>query len=57
VVDEIPLTTWYRPRTGPLREDGIPEPGGELAVWCLNARGDLYVPLTAASQRRLARAA
>jgi putative long chain acyl-CoA synthase len=57
VVDEIPLTTWYRPRTGPLREEGVPEPGGELPVWCLNARGDRYVPLTAASQRRLARAA
>jgi putative long chain acyl-CoA synthase len=57
VVPEIPVTTWYRPRTGPLREAGIPEPGGELPVWCRNARGDRYVTLTAAWRRRLARAA
>ena len=30
VVDEIPVTTWYRPLTGPLREAGIP-PAGERA--------------------------
>ena len=26
VVDEIPLTTWYRPMSGPLRAEGLPEP-------------------------------
>jgi putative long chain acyl-CoA synthase len=57
LVAEIPITTWYRPLTGPLREAGIPEPAGGLPVWCLSARGDRYLRLTAASQRRLARAA
>ncbi|HEV8152251.1 MAG TPA: hypothetical protein VGP78_04920, partial [Solirubrobacteraceae bacterium] len=27
VVDEIPVTTWFRPRTAPLRAEGIPEGG------------------------------
>ena len=27
VVDEIPVTTWFRPRTAPLRAEGIPEDG------------------------------
>ena len=26
VIDEIPVTTWFRPLTGPLREAGLPEP-------------------------------
>ena len=28
VVDEIPVTTWFRPLTGPLRASGIPSDGG-----------------------------
>jgi hypothetical protein len=26
-VERIPVTTWFRPLTGPLRKEGIPEPG------------------------------
>ena len=33
VVDEIPVTTWFRPLTGPLREAGIPEPGEGVQAW------------------------
>jgi putative long chain acyl-CoA synthase len=33
VVDRIPVTTWYRPITRPLRKAGIPEPGE--GVWSL----------------------
>jgi len=32
VVDEIPRTTWYRVRTGPLREAGIPTDGTTLVL-------------------------
>jgi putative long chain acyl-CoA synthase len=38
VVDEIPVTTWYRPSTGPLRDQGIPS-GGRL--W--RREGERYV--------------
>ncbi|HWF75075.1 MAG TPA: AMP-binding protein [Solirubrobacteraceae bacterium] len=33
VVEEIPVTTWYRPLTGPLRAEGIPGAGEASAVW------------------------
>jgi putative long chain acyl-CoA synthase len=56
VVDEIPVTTWYRPLTGPLRDQGIPEPGEGVRAWYLDARRGDYRPLTAAAHRRLARA-
>jgi putative long chain acyl-CoA synthase len=44
VVDEIPVTTWYRPLTGPLRARGLPEPGDVTQAWSLTESGD-YVPL------------
>jgi putative long chain acyl-CoA synthase len=53
VIDQIPVTTWYRPLTGPLRKAGIPEPGEARPVWHLSARGDSYMPLSAAAYRRL----
>jgi putative long chain acyl-CoA synthase len=56
-VEEIPVTTWYRPITGPLREAGIPEPGRGVRAWYRDRRGDGYRPLTAAAHRRLARQA
>ena len=37
VVDRIPVTTWFRPMTAPLREEGIPEPGNRLQAWYLDA--------------------
>ena len=51
LVDRIPVTTWYRPITGPLRQEGIPDAGGG---WFLDATGATYRPLSAAARRRLA---
>jgi putative long chain acyl-CoA synthase len=53
VVDEIPVTTWYRPLTAPLRAEGIPEPGEGEQVWYLDRGGKTYRPLTVAARRRL----
>jgi putative long chain acyl-CoA synthase len=53
VVDRIPVTTWFRPRTEVLREAGIPEPGEGVEAWYLDASGDRYRPLSAAARRRL----
>ncbi len=57
VVDRIPVTTWYRPMTGPLRGQGIPEPGPGTQAWYLDASGENYRQLTDAAHRRLAKAA
>jgi putative long chain acyl-CoA synthase len=46
VVDAIPVTTWYRPLTGPLRAVGIPRPGA--AAWYRDRMEDSYRPLTEA---------
>jgi putative long chain acyl-CoA synthase len=51
VVEEIPRTTWYRPRSQTLRLAGIPEPGP--LAWYLDASGRTYRKLTAAARRRL----
>jgi putative long chain acyl-CoA synthase len=53
VVEEIPVTTWFRPLTGPLRERGIPEPGDDTEAWYRDASGDTYRPLTDAAHKRL----
>jgi putative long chain acyl-CoA synthase len=42
VVARIPVTTWFRPITGPLREAGIPEPGP--SVWSLDPETGDYRP-------------
>jgi putative long chain acyl-CoA synthase len=54
VVETIPVTTWFRPLTAPLREEGIPEPGQEVQAWYLDGSGQTYRPLTEAAHRRLA---
>jgi putative long chain acyl-CoA synthase len=54
VVDEIPVTTWFRPLTGGLRATGIPEPGEGVRAWYLDPAAGTYRPLTAAAHRRLA---
>ncbi len=54
VLSAIPVTTWYRPVTGPLREAGIPEPSDGLQAWYLDAASGNYRPLTGAARRRLA---
>jgi putative long chain acyl-CoA synthase len=53
VVDRIPVTTWYRPLTGPLREAGVPAPGEGVRAWYLDASGERYRPLTEAARKRL----
>ena len=57
VVDHIPVTTWFRPLTGPLRNAGIPNAGAGANAWYRDGSGDSYRPLTEAAQRRLARQA
>ena len=54
VVQEIPVTTWFKPLTAPLRQAGIPNPerSGEPA-WFLDAGGQSYRPLTPTAYRRL----
>lgn len=53
VVSEIPVTTWYRPITGPLRDEGIPTPSRARPVWYRGPRSDGYKPLTPADRKRL----
>jgi putative long chain acyl-CoA synthase len=53
VVDEIPVTTWYRPLTAPLRKAGLPAPDDGPPAWYLDAGGTRYRPLTDAARRRL----
>ena len=59
VVDSIPMTTWFRPMTAPLREQGLPDPAATdaLDAWYLDRGGARYRPLTATARRRLASAA
>ena len=56
VVESIPVTTWFRPLTAPLREAGIPEPGDSVQAWYLDASGGTYRALTETASKRLARA-
>jgi putative long chain acyl-CoA synthase len=56
VVDEIPLTTWYRPQSGPLREEGLPAPGGKLPAWYWDPRKGGYRALSKAAIERLLKA-
>ena len=53
VVDEIPVTTWYRPLTGPLAAEGVPKPGGANPVWVLDRESGAYVELSAESRDEL----
>jgi len=52
VVDEIPVTTWFRPLTRPLRDAGMPAADGSRA-WYLDRGGRRYRPLTGAARHRL----
>jgi putative long chain acyl-CoA synthase len=52
VIDEMPVTTWFRPLTRPLRQAGLPEPA-EGRVWYLDRGGRRYRPLTQAARNRL----
>jgi putative long chain acyl-CoA synthase len=52
-VEEIPVTTWYRPMTGPLRAAGIPMPGGGAIAFYRESGATTYRALSAAARRRL----
>jgi putative long chain acyl-CoA synthase len=54
VVDEIPVTTWFRPLTGPLKAAGVPEPAEGVRAWYRDPESDAYRPLTEAVHRELA---
>jgi putative long chain acyl-CoA synthase len=51
-VEAIPVTTWFRPLTGPLREAGIPQPGQDTSAWYLDSRGR-YTALTDDAHQKL----
>ncbi len=59
VVDEIPVTTWFRPITAPLRAAGLPEPSPPTPptrgtrAWYRDRSGEHYRALTEAAHRRL----
>lgn len=53
VVARIPVTTWFRPLTAPLRQAGIPLPGEGEQAWYLDRSGSTYRPLSGAARRRL----
>jgi putative long chain acyl-CoA synthase len=48
VVKAIPVTTWFRPLTGPLRAAGIPKPGPKHQVWQLDPKTGRYKRLRSA---------
>ena len=53
VVPRIPVTTWYRPITTSLRDEGIPAPGEGPVVFYRGPRADNYRPFTVADHGRL----
>jgi putative long chain acyl-CoA synthase len=53
VVDEIPLTTWFRPQTGPLRKQGLKPPGRSTLAWYWDPRKGGYRKLSKAAVERL----
>lgn len=57
VVDEIPVTTWYRPITTLLRDAGVPQSSDGHPAWFLDASGRSYRPLTQTARRRLTKRA
>ncbi len=54
VVDEIPVTTWYRPITTTLRDQGVPAVTEARPVFYRGPRSQGYRPLADADRRRLA---
>jgi putative long chain acyl-CoA synthase len=52
VIDEMPVTTWFRPITRPLRQAGLPE-ADDGRAWYLDRGGRRYRPLTAAARKRV----
>jgi putative long chain acyl-CoA synthase len=54
VVDRIPVTTWYRPITAPLRRAGVPKPGNGTVAWYRDPKRDTYRPLRPEAYAELA---
>lgn len=50
IVDEIPLTTWWRPLKAPLRAEGVPGKG-DAYVW--NDKSQTYKRITDAARTKL----
>jgi len=53
VVERIPVTTWYRPLSGPLRKQGLPLSTRALPAWYLDVEAESYRPLTSAARKTL----
>jgi putative long chain acyl-CoA synthase len=53
VVDEIPLTTWFRPQTAPLRKQGLRPPTKSTRAWYWDPRKGGYRKLSKAAVERL----
>jgi putative long chain acyl-CoA synthase len=53
VVDQIPVTTWYRPITSSLRDEGITAPGAGSPVFYRGPRADNYREYTDVDHGRL----
>ena len=53
VVDQIPVTTWYRPIASSLRDEGIPAPSADSRVFYRGPRADNYRAYTDADHERL----
>ncbi|HET6830303.1 MAG TPA: AMP-binding protein [Solirubrobacterales bacterium] len=53
VVDRIPLTTWYRPITGPLEREGLPIPTDPPTSWYWDPRKGGYRRMSKAGRTRL----
>ncbi len=45
VVERIPVTTWFRPITRPLREAGVPSDATARSMWRLDPRSGAYHPV------------
>lgn len=53
LVDEIPLTTWYRPMSGPLRDEGLPAPTKPPTCWYWDPKKGGYRRMSRAAIDRL----
>ncbi len=53
VVDELPLTTWYRPLTAPLREEGLKAATRARPAWVRRPAGESWQRLTKAQLTKL----
>jgi len=55
IVERIPLTTWYRPITGPLKAEGLPMPASPPTAWYWDPRKGGYRQMSKAGRERLLR--